>query len=41
VLKANNEVVGVAHDDHIARSLTPSPAPCRHLAITKIRKMMR
>src|SRR6202521_1904242 len=25
VLEANNEVVDVAHDDHIARSLTPSP----------------
>ena len=26
VLEADNEVVGVAHDDHIARSLAPSPA---------------
>jgi len=26
VLEADNEVVGVAHDDHVARSLAPSPA---------------
>src|SRR6476469_7064739 len=26
VLEANNEVVSVAHDDHVAHSLTPSPA---------------
>src|SRR5260221_13684820 len=26
MLEADNEVVGVAHDDHVARSLTPSPA---------------
>ena len=26
VLKADDDVVGVAHDDHIARRLTPSPA---------------
>ena len=26
VLEADDEVVGVAHDDHVARGLTPSPA---------------
>src|SRR6516162_3115499 len=26
VLEPDNEVVGVAHDDHIARGLAPSPA---------------
>ena len=26
MLKADDEVVGVSHDDHVARGLTPSPA---------------
>src|ERR1044071_1457937 len=26
VLRAHNEVVGIAHDDHVARGLPPSPA---------------
>ena len=26
VLKANDDVVGVAHDNHVARGLAPSPA---------------
>ena len=26
VLEADDEVVGIAHDDHIARGLVPSPA---------------
>ena len=26
VLEADNEVVGIAHEDHVARGLTPSPA---------------
>jgi hypothetical protein len=26
VLEAEYEIIGVAHDDHVARGLTPSPA---------------
>jgi hypothetical protein len=26
VLEANNKVVGIAHEDHVARGFTPSPA---------------
>ena len=26
MLEADDDVVGVAHDDHVARGLTPSPA---------------
>src|SRR5262245_49853355 len=26
VLEANNDVVGISHDDHVARGLPPSPA---------------
>ena len=26
VLEADDDIVGIAHDDHVARSLAPSPA---------------
>ena len=26
VLEANNNIVGISHDDHVARGLPPSPA---------------